>query len=465
MSIDTHAAIAEPRAFDRPTGRADASRGSTAIVRAETPIRHVALLVDPSRLRFAHAELARRLAEGGIRATVMHGRSRQPLPWSAELLLELERMTRRVAGPRLTDGIDVVQLMLTDACPADPPDLVIDLCEDQATRPNARTVRILYDGTPGETALMGALLAGRMPTIDIEEVETGAILATGTPCADNAGTILEAFECVLARVTTLLLTVMRNPAPLVPAERSAHSIRTRSLVAFEAKTVARSIVRRLYALCCHTPHWRTCWRFLDGPDLWQTGTLGGTTWNVIPDPGFRFYADPFPFIHQGRLEAAAVIQTQELLHKWIENMNTDVDPKITSTAASWAIYGLADQWAHDKSRKRLTVEKYADQVKPLMQGKSMMGWEEIRQLAARRDVFPDYTLDGFRAAFVRHFTIVDEAPVADSRRLVDRLVAAGADASMHEVPGAGHGFQTPATAWPDAEKAMFDWLVAHGIGK
>ena len=161
-------------------------------------------------------------------------------------------MTRRVAGPRLTDGIDVGQLMLTDACPADSPDLVIDLCEDQTTRPSARTVRILYDGTPGETALMGALLAGRMPTIDIEEVETGAILATGTPCADNAGTILEAFECVLARVTTLLLTVMRNPAPLVPAKRSAHSIRTRSLVAFEAKT--RCPVDRPAPLCVVLPY-------------------------------------------------------------------------------------------------------------------------------------------------------------------------------------------------------------------
>jgi dipeptidyl aminopeptidase/acylaminoacyl peptidase len=57
------------------------------------------------------------------------------------------------------------------------------------------------------------------------------------------------------------------------------------------------------------------------------------------------------------------------------------------------------------------------------------------------------------------------APVADSRRLVANLVAAGADASMHEVAGAGHGFTTPATAWPDAEKAMFDWLTARGIGK
>jgi len=271
-----------------------------AIVHAETPIRQVALLVDPSRLRLAHSELARRLADGGIRATVMRGRSRHPLPWSAGLLLELERVTRRVAGARLTDRIDVQRLILPDVCPEDPPDIVIDLCEDQATGPSGRTVRVLYDGAPGETALMGALLAGRMPAIDIEEVGIGAIMATGIPCADNAGTILEAFECVLARVVTLLLSVMRNPAPSIPTERSAHSMRTRTLVAFEAKTVARSIVRRLYALCCYTPHWRTCWRFVNGPDLWQTGTLAGTAWNVIPDPGFCFYADPFPFVHRGR---------------------------------------------------------------------------------------------------------------------------------------------------------------------
>ena len=57
------------------------------------------------------------------------------------------------------------------------------------------------------------------------------------------------------------------------------------------------------------------------------------------------------------------------------------------------------------------------------------------------------------------------APVGDSRRLVTMLKAAGADATMHEVAGAGHGFTDPAGAWDDAEKAMFDWLKAHGIGK
>jgi len=36
---------------------------------------------------------------------------------------------------------------------------------------------------------------------------------------------------------------------------------------------------------------------------------------------------------------------------------------------------------------------------------------------------------------------------------------------MHEVAGAGHGFTTPATAWPDAEKAMFRLANSEGHGQ
>jgi acetyl esterase/lipase len=56
-------------------------------------------------------------------------------------------------------------------------------------------------------------------------------------------------------------------------------------------------------------------------------------------------------------------------------------------------------------------------------------------------------------------------PTAESQALYDALTAAGADTALHFVPGAGHGFSTPATAWPDAESAMFTFLVQHGIGK
>jgi hypothetical protein len=37
-------------------------------------------------------------------------------------------------------------------------------------------------------------------------------------------------------------------------------------------------------------------------------------------------------------------------------------------------------------------------------------------LAARPDIFPEYTLEGFRAAFEPHFRVSDEAKVDDSLR-------------------------------------------------
>ncbi|MFN2483548.1 MAG: SAM-dependent methyltransferase, partial [Candidatus Limnocylindria bacterium] len=42
-------------------------------------------------------------------------------------------------------------------------------------------------------------------------------------------------------------------------------------------------------------------------------------------------------------------------------------------------------------------------------------------LATREDVFPDYTLDGFRAAFATHFDFVDEIAIPSSRRIMFHL--------------------------------------------
>jgi hypothetical protein len=47
-------------------------------------------------------------------------------------------------------------------------------------------------------------------------------------------------------------------------------------------------------------------------------------------------------------------------------------------------------------------------------------------LAARRDIFEGYTIEGFRAALTPHFTVREEVPVADSLRtlfLLDRRAA------------------------------------------
>jgi AcrR family transcriptional regulator len=68
------------------------------------------------------------------------------------------------------------------------------------------------------------------------------------------------------------------------------------------------------------------------------------------------------------METQVKLQTQELIQKWLEKLSLDVDPKLASTATSWAIYGLAVQWSHDKNKKRPSAEKFTDEVLPLITG-------------------------------------------------------------------------------------------------
>jgi hypothetical protein len=283
-----------------PTDGAASVPGASRNARLPFPLpRHVVLVIDPARARSIHRDIAARLVrEAGIGVSVRYARTPDTLPSSVGLLLALEKLLSGSGATRPSDPLDVAQLSVPARAENDRPDITIDFCGSHA---GGRTIQVLYDGLPSEAALIGALLSGRMPTIEIANGEDRSILARGVACADNAGTVLDAFDCVLARVTDLVIAVLRGQATLAPARAPTQRIaRLRDVAAFEAKTVAHAAVRRLYHLCCYAPHWRTCWRFVDGPDLWETGTTAGTSWNVIPDPGFRFYADPCPFVHRGR---------------------------------------------------------------------------------------------------------------------------------------------------------------------
>jgi hypothetical protein len=266
-------------------------------VRGAVALRHVTLRIDPTLARRFHRELAIRLArETGARVSFARGTS-AALPASVELLFSLERLTRRLSGPRLSDRIAVV---IGDVDQAEPADLVIDLCGGD-TPAGARVLRLVYNGEPGETALLGGLVVGRMPLIEIEDAESGAIVASGMPGADNAATVLEAFEHALARAATLIAAMARGQGPTTAAPRpAARPPALRDIARFEGKAIAHSFARQLYHLCCHAPHWQTRWRFVQGADTWQSRSLTASEWQAIPDPGFRFYADPFAFVHAGR---------------------------------------------------------------------------------------------------------------------------------------------------------------------
>jgi hypothetical protein len=63
-----------------------------------------------------------------------------------------------------------------------------------------------------------------------------------------------------------------------------------------AKAAGKAAFRRMF----YSPHWRIGWRFVANEDVWSRGDLGGAPWNVLPNPPFRFFADPFPIVRQGK---------------------------------------------------------------------------------------------------------------------------------------------------------------------
>ena len=277
------------------SSRYDMRVAATARIGAP-PVRRVTLVVHPSSARAVHGEIARRLSRAGVSVSLSQAGQAPDLPSSVELLLRLERMVLRAPGT-LGERRAMAALALPPA--QETADLTIDFSGNAVTK--GRALRVLYDGVAGESAMMGALFAGQMPSIELQDATSGEIVNCVCPGADNGETVAAALEAVLAGLVSLIVNTVRGWGTRIEKPASvARSPDFRSLAALKIKVLAHASLRRLYHLCCHAPHWRVCWRNIDGPDLWDTRTLAATAWQVVPDPGTHFYADPFPVIHRGR---------------------------------------------------------------------------------------------------------------------------------------------------------------------
>jgi AcrR family transcriptional regulator len=54
----------------------------------------------------------------------------------------------------------------------------------------------------------------------------------------------------------------------------------------------------------------------------------------------------------------------DLLSHWLEKANSSISTEIPATVATWAIYGLASNYSHNK--KRPVLEKFVDEALPLV---------------------------------------------------------------------------------------------------
>jgi hypothetical protein len=262
----------------------------------------VELRFDEARPRAWMARLVNLLDDGQTDIQVTWVRTKAPRPAGLEALFELERMLLRNGRAGGSDAVS------RDACGCPKrtdcrPDMVVDFTdlEPEAGRTPRRYLRPLYNGAAGENAALVAILSGDLPFIEIRDEISGEILDAGLPSAEVADGLSGSLETVMARTATLLSAVLSGkPRPTPRRLNGFDHLHARSPASYVLRGLADAIVRRIYRLCCYSPHWRVGWRYTDDAGIWCSGDLSGTEWKSIPSPAHRFYADPFAVTWQGR---------------------------------------------------------------------------------------------------------------------------------------------------------------------
>ncbi|HEX4768016.1 MAG TPA: hypothetical protein VH414_17255 [Lichenihabitans sp.] len=268
--------------------------------------------VVPRRWHLALKEAIEAASAGAaVRFTPTEGAATLPGPVTA--LIALERLVVHRSRPTLCDMVTLDGALLADSDFR--PDAVID-CSGAAAPAGGGSaslaMRPLYDGDPSEAGLVAAILAGAMPEIAIENLASGEILATGQPSSEAAQGLIGGIVSAVTRVVALVEQILLSPrGTLVATPGQAVGRQPKSPAAFALRNLVRDCTRAIYHLCFYSPHWRIGWRWHDGPGVAERGDLGGPAWQVLRDPGRRFFADPFPVTWNGR----TVVFFEDLDHK------------------------------------------------------------------------------------------------------------------------------------------------------
>lgn len=223
------------------------------------------------------------------------------LPAATRLLLDFERLVFRLGRSGL--GAPMAPPMRAHRRHTGKADFAIDVSGRlPEAHPHAdRTLAVLANGMAGDEQLFCALLDGQIPTIEVVDVGSGSVMASGKPAVDNGATVVQSADDVYARILSLIDMALDQPKSGRPVETSA--VGRHSSVAIAAallRRLAQASARRLYGLCCYAPHWRLGYRFVEGDGMFERRDVGGASWHVLRDTGHEFYADPFPIAVNGR---------------------------------------------------------------------------------------------------------------------------------------------------------------------
>ncbi len=210
------------------------------------------------------------------------GAQRRAVRW----LLAIERRLYGAASALFAP----VRLTTATAGPA--ADVTIVLA-GQAPRAG-RVLRPLFDGAPGEDAMLAALLDGRAPLVTIEGGSGDATVevAAGLPALEDRHVLARSLDHVLSRLITLVMHAIEGRSCLRLDEKPACLPRRGSASRLLARGITERLRGRFGRLRGHVPHWRIAYRFSDAT-VAQARAWPTTPHRMLPTKRHRFHADPF----------------------------------------------------------------------------------------------------------------------------------------------------------------------------
>lgn len=282
---------------------------NTARLADKSGKRKICLYLDPARYLRWHQWLASALSNAPDRqVSFVFAPTAHPLPRSCLLALELERMIYALRGGHAIDQLGpsdrMPQIMADDSDTGF--DVVIDLAGQGGKLPVCRRVLTpLFNSVPGEMGAITALLGDEPLRIDVHDSASTAKPISACPAMSDPQVFVRALDGVLSRAAELIIKVLgdssdglacndnhppsRNANPDIPAFSAEMARVTRVLTG--------KIIRLIGEIAAGRSSWAVAYRLDDTASLFDKGRAD---FHLLRDDMRRYYADPFPFRHNGQ---------------------------------------------------------------------------------------------------------------------------------------------------------------------
>jgi hypothetical protein len=273
--------------------------------------RNICLYLDPSRFLRWHQWLASALSDTkNSQVCFIFAPTAHPLPRSCLLAMQLERMIYGLHNNHAIDQLETpgrTALAMADDGSNAIFDVVIDLAGHGRQLPACRRVLTpLFNSVPGELGAIAALLDDGPLRIAVHDSASMTELISAHPAMSDPQVFVRALDGVLSRTVELIIKALdesldslacndncqprRNARPvIIPAFPSEMARVTRVL--------AEKITRRIGEIATGGNTWAVAYRFDDGSPLLDTRCAA---FLLMQDDARRYYADPFPFQHNGQ---------------------------------------------------------------------------------------------------------------------------------------------------------------------